>query len=125
MLYYLKKYNIDKIREKITDVRSFDKKFYISKTCHIKMKKSQFPYQAVYNKLFVVDIPEEISCLIQLELFLICKRLLFKKIIIMSKRQAPKLHGAIVNIPVDANKTYSLLRTTENIIMVKLKKKFF
>ena len=43
----------------------------------------------------------------------------------MSKRQAPKLHGAIVNIPVDANKTYSLLRTTENIIMVKLKKKFF
>ena len=57
MLYYLKKYNIDKIREKITDVRSFDKKFYISKTCHIKMKKSQVPCQAVYNKLFVDDIP--------------------------------------------------------------------
>ena len=43
--------------------------------------------------------------------------------LIMSKGQAPKLHGAIVNVPVDANKTYSLLPNTENIIMVKLKKK--
>ena len=43
----------------------------------------------------------------------------------MSKGQAPKLHGAIVNVPVDANKTYSLLPSTENIIMVKLKKTSF
>ena len=40
----------------------------------------------------------------------------------MLKGQAPKLHGAIVNVPVDENKTYSLLPNTENIIMVKLKK---
>ena len=37
--------------------------------------------------------------------------------------QAPKLHGAIVNVPVDANKKFSLLPSTENIIMVKLMKK--
>ena len=49
------------------------------------MKKSQVPFQAVYNKLFVDDIPEEISFLNQLELFLICKRFLFKKILIMPK----------------------------------------
>ena len=41
----------------------------------------------------------------------------------MPKGQAPKLHGAIVNVPVEANKTYSLLPNTENIIMVKLKVK--
>ena len=40
----------------------------------------------------------------------------------MPKGQAPKLYGAIVNVPVDANKTHSLLPNTENIIMVKLKK---
>ena len=40
----------------------------------------------------------------------------------MPKGQAPKLHGAIANVPVDANKTYSLLSNTETIIMVKLKK---
>ena len=87
------------------------------------MKKSQVPCQAVYNKLFVDDIPEETSCLNQLELFLICKRFSFKKILIMPKGQAPNLHGAIVNVPVDANKTDSLLPNAENIIMVKLKKK--
>ena len=44
----------------------------------------------------------------------------------MLKGQAPKLHGGIVNVPVDENKTYSLLPNPENIIMVKLKniKKF-
>ena len=40
----------------------------------------------------------------------------------MPKGQAPKLHGAIVNVPVDINRTNSLLPNTENIIMVKLKK---
>ena len=88
----------------------------------MKMKKSQVPYQAVYNKLLVDDIPEEISCLNQIELFLLCKRFLFKKKIIMQKDLAPKLHGAIVNVPVDANKTYSLFPNIENIIMVKLEK---
>ena len=72
--------SIDKIREKITNVRSFDNSFYICKTCHIKIKKLEAPFQAVYNKLFVDDIPEEMSRLNQLELFLICKRFLFKKI---------------------------------------------
>ena len=37
ILFDKEKYNIDKLREKITDVRSFENNFYISKTCHIKM----------------------------------------------------------------------------------------
>ena len=52
----------------------------------------------------------------------------------MPKAQAPKLHGAIVDVPVGANKTYTLLPITENktytllpitenIVMVNLKKK--
>ena len=40
----------------------------------------------------------------------------------MPKGQTPKLHGAIANVSVDTNKTYSLLSNTENIVMVKLKK---
>ena len=98
VLFNKEKYNLDNIREKITDVKGFDNNFYICKTCHIKMKKSQVSCQAVFNKLFVVHIPEEKSCLNRLELFLICKRFLFKKILIMSKGRAPKLHGAIVNV---------------------------
>ena len=64
VLFGKEEYNIDKVREKITDVRSLDNNFFICKTCHIKMKKSRVPYQAVYNTLFVDDTPEEISCLI-------------------------------------------------------------
>ena len=78
VLFDKEKYNIDKIRENI-NVRSFDNNFYICKTRHIKMKKFQVPCQTVYNKLFVDNIPKEISYLNQLELFLICKRFLFKK----------------------------------------------
>ena len=52
-------------------------------------------------------------------IFLICKRFLFKKILIMPKGPPPKLNGAIVNVPVDANKTYSLLPNTENTIVLK------
>ena len=89
------------------------------------MKDFQVPCLPVYNKFFVDDIPEEISCLNQLEFFLICERFLFKKMLIVLKGQTLKLHGAIVNVPVDANKTYSLLSNTENIIMVKLKKNSF
>ena len=55
-------------------------------------------------------------------IFLICKRFLFKKILIMPKGPPPKLNGAIVNVPVDANKTYSLLPNTENTIVLKQKK---
>ena len=70
MLYYL--------TQKSTTQTKLEKK-YVCKTCHIKMKKSQVPCQAVYNTLFVDDIPEEMSCLNQLGLFLIRKRFLFKK----------------------------------------------
>ena len=89
------------------------------------MKMSQVPCQAVYNKLFVDDIPYEISCLNQWELFLVYKRFLFKKILIMLKSQAPKPYGVIINVPVDVNKIHSLLPNAENVIMVKLKKKSF
>ena len=42
----------------------------------------------------------------------------------MPKGQGPKLHDAVANVPVEANKIYSLLPSTENTIMAKLNKKF-
>lgn len=40
----------------------------------------------------------------------------------MPKVQAPKVYGALVNVSIDANKTYSLLPSDENIIKVQLQK---
>ena len=41
----------------------------------------------------------------------------------MPKGQAPKVYGVLVNVPIDANKTWSLLLSDVNIIMVQLQKK--
>ena len=48
-------------------------------------------------------MPKELDCLNTLELVLISKRLLFKKI--MPKGQTPKIHGSLVNVPVNVKET--------------------
>ena len=73
------KYNSEHIGRLVTDLRSFDNKHYICGTCDFKVKKSQVPCQAVYNKLYLDDSPIGISCLNHLELFLIFKRFYLKK----------------------------------------------
>lgn len=68
-----------------TNVVSSDGKKYICFTCSSKVSKNKIPCQAVFNKLAVIDIPIEISRLNRLETALISRRLLFKKVVIMSK----------------------------------------
>ena len=41
----------------------------------------------------------------------------------MPKKQGPKLQGAVVNIPVDLNKTFNKLPSCVNVYLVKLRKK--
>ena len=41
----------------------------------------------------------------------------------MTKGQASKLHEVVVNVPVDANKTYDLLPSDKKIIVIKRKEK--
>ena len=108
-----------------TGKTSFDNKEYICKTCHSKLLKGQVPCQAVYNKLMVDQIPSELECLEKLEQILIAQRIVFEKII-MSKGQQRKIKGAICNVPVDCDKTCTVLpRPPERsgIIMLKLKRK--
>lgn len=84
------------------------------------------PCQAVWNKLGIDELPEEIKCLNRLEKVLISKRILFKKISIMPKGQQPKIKGAICNIPIEVNSVSNCLpRGSDNndIILVKLKRK--
>ena len=46
--------------------------------CNKKTKK-KIPCQAVYNKLEISDVPQELKSLNKLEIALISQRLLFKK----------------------------------------------
>ena len=90
----------------------FDNNFYICKTCGKKLTKHCIPWQVVCN-MFEVCI-------------LVARRLMFKKISIMSKVQSPKLKGTLRNIPidvVDACKILPCLVDSNDIIIVKLKRK--
>ena len=109
-----------------TDVKSYDGKAYICKTCHLKIKKKTIPCQAVFNNLAVDDIPGELAGLRKLEQILIAQRIVFQKIIILTKGQQKKILGAVCNVPVSCEETCtSLPRAPANsgIILVKLKRK--
>ena len=117
------KYNNQQI---FTDIKSFDNKQYICRTCHSKIMKGQVPCQAACNKLYVDDTPPELSLLEKLEQILISQRIVFEKIVVMPKGQQRKIKGAICNVPVESDQTCRILpRPPERsgIIMLKLKRK--
>ena len=106
-----------------TYVKSFDEKVYICKACHLQVSKSQDPCKTVGNNLYLDEIPEAIKILNKLKTSLLCKTLLFKKVVIMAKGQSPKLIGAVVNVPVDVYETFDILPNCDHIVLMKLKKK--
>ena len=99
---------------------------YICKTCHLKVLKGKVPCQAVCNNLYVDETPPELASLEKLEQILIAQRIIFEKIVVMSKGQQRKIKGAICNVPVDCEQTCRILpRPPERsgIILLKLKRK--
>ena len=64
-------------------------------TCKKKTQKNKIPCQAVFTKLEISDVPQELKTLNKLEIDLKSQRLLFKKIAIILKEQMPKIRGAI------------------------------
>ena len=76
--------------------------------------------------MHVDEIPTVLSSLEKLEQILIARRIVFEKIVIMSKGQQRKIKGAICNVPVECDQTCHLLpRPPERsgIILLKLKRK--
>ena len=57
-------------------VRSFDEKIYISDTCHKHLSRHEMPYQAVFNKMSLDPIPDNLKYLKKLEEILISKRII-------------------------------------------------
>ena len=126
LIFNKQKYVNCNIQNIFTEKLSFDNKEYICKTCHSKVIKGKVPCQAVYNDMFVDDIPTELSTLEKLEQILIAQRIVFEKIVLMPKGQQRKIKGAICNVPVECDKTCQTLpRAPESsgIILLKLKRK--
>ena len=125
ILLSLENYNIS--HEIFTSVLSHDGRACPCVTCHKTILKALVPCQAVINKLGIVSLPKEFEPVNKLERILVSKRILFKKITIMSKGQTPNIKGTICNIPVQEIKTNcSILPRPPNsngIVIVKLKRK--
>ena len=105
------------------NVLSYDNKKYIYMTCKKKTEKNKIPCQAVFNKLEISDIHQELKTSNKLEIALISQGLLFKQIAIMSKKQMPKI---ICNIAVDVRDIYNFLprhSQSSGIVLVKNFKK--
>ena len=89
-------------------------------------KEKQIPEQAVINKL---DISASLDVLIglnRLERVLISKRILFKRVAIMSKDNFPKLKGSICNVPIDTVDISDVLpreADSNDLVVIKLKRK--
>lgn len=95
-------------------------------TCDKKLKKKVVPCQAVCNKLYICEIPEELIDLRKLEKVIISQRILFKKVVIMPKGQSPKMKGTICNVPLEADDVCNNLprgADSNGVIMLKLKRK--
>jgi len=131
-LYFhsIKKFLINKYKFPIEThcniVQSFDGFYYICNTCDKKLLGKKIPCQSVSNKLQVSQLPSELRNVRRLERILIVRRIVFKKVTIMPKGQAPKLKGALCNIPIDINDVSNVLPRnpdSNGIILVKLKRK--
>ena len=126
LIFNKQKYVNCNIQNIFTEKLYFGNKEYICKTCQFKVIKGKVPCQAVYNDMFVDDIPTELSTLEKLEQILIAQRIVFEKIVVTPKGQQRKIKEAICNVPVEWDKTCQTLpRPPERsgIIFLKLKRK--
>ena len=60
-------------------MRSLDEKSYIYDTCHKHLSRNEMPCQAVFNKMSLDPIPDELKDLKKLEEILISKIITFQK----------------------------------------------
>ena len=100
-----------------------DLNMYICLTCHGHLKKQSEPPQAVWNKLDIVSPTEIFSNLNRLQRVSISRRILFKKVSIMSKGRFPKLKGSIFNKPIEIDDITNVLPPDANsngLLIVKL-----
>lgn len=124
------KYNAEKYDlqhpDIINEIKSCDGEYYVCLTCHKKLLKDIIPAQAVFNKLEIFDLPDNLLNINKLEKTIVARRILFKKIAIMPKGQSPKLKGAICNVPInvsDIPTTLPVGADSNGIVVVKLKRK--
>ena len=105
---------------------SIDGCVYICHNCHRTLKLGRVPAQSKANRMALDEIPDELKDLNNLELHIICKRILFMKLVKLPRGKQKGIKGAAVNVPADlgpACKLLPRLPPDAHIISLKLKRK--
>ena len=107
-------------------MRSFDENTFVSDECHNQLSRNEMPCQAVFNKMSLDPIPDEIKDFKQLEKKFTSKRIIFKRNTVMhGKQEFAESKGSICNIPIETANIFNILpRPTDSneLIVVKLKR---
>ena len=133
----VQKFSIDKynkIRKEIIELvphekyrlTSIDGSIYICHTCHTALKSGKIPAQSKANRMALDEIPDELKDLNNLELHIICKWILFIKLVKLPRGKQKGIKGAAVNVPADLGPACNLLPrlpTNAHIVSLKLKRK--
>ena len=133
----VQKFSIDKynkIKKEITQlvlhekyrISSIDGSIYICHTCHGALKLGRIPAQRKANRMALDEIPDELKDLNNLELHIICERILFMKLVKLPRGKQKGIRGAAVNVPADLGPACNLLPRLPpdaHIVSLKLKRK--
>ena len=107
-------------------MHSIDGSTYICHTCHGALKLGRIPAQSKANMMTLDEIPDELKDLNTLELHIICKRILFMKLVKLPRGKQKGIGGAAVNVPADLGPACNLLPrlpADAHIVSLKLKRK--
>ena len=107
-------------------MHSIDGSTYICHTCHGALKLGRIPAQSKANRMTLDEIPDELKDLNTLELHIICKRILFMKLVKLPRGKQKGIRGAAVNVPADLGPACNLLprlSADAHIVSLKLKRK--
>ena len=99
---------------------------WICFTCHRKLVKGDIPAEASVNNLELDDMPEELESLNNLEQHLTAINIPFMKIVNLPKGGQHGIHGPVVSVPSNMQKTVVSLprqNSEDELIRVKLKRK--
>ena len=94
--------------------------------CHGASKLGRIPSQSKANRMTLDEIPHELKDLNTLELHIICKRILFMKLVKLPRAKQKGIRGAAVNVPADLGLVCNLLPrlpADAHIVSLKLKRK--
>ena len=99
---------------------------YICLNCHKTLKSGRVPAQSTAHRMALHEIPDELKDLNNLELHIICKRILFMKLMKFPRGKQKGIKGAAVNVPADLGPACNLLPRLPpgaHIVNLKLKRK--